>query len=402
MNGDLIRVLPVNSEAIFEDSIPEFITIHAFNGGPGYFALNVPGVDKKIGIGKDSLVHTENIADSLLNALDNGTLKFLNQHYGTLRGFKSADSLKRFMDEFIEERDQDLETYSGRISADEFKMLSYYNHYRIYTFMILHMGMAVRNLDPSDPYFDMIRDIPEYGPGIRSLPVLTLIAYKIRYVRQFGKIVDVGSFLDYVGRLGKDRSENDFMKAIAIEEIVKHPEVWPEENVMLTSGVFHGIMRTEVDNPYYNTMLDAYFRFKKLEAGAVARNFKGVDRHGDTIQLKDLKGKILLIDLWATWCAPCLRERPNVLELANTYKDDPDVAVITISLDAKKENWENFLENNSVNPDYEILIENGMDLDFGENYSVSTIPRYMVIDKEGKILEGYLDTPEDFQRLLEN
>lgn len=60
-----------------------------------------------------------------------------------------------------------------------------------------------------------------------------------------------------------------------------------------------------------------------LEAGSVVKDFEMRDRDGNLVKLSDFKGKLVYMDIWATWCGPCVEEIPNMEKLYQHYKDDP-------------------------------------------------------------------------------
>lgn len=84
----------------------------------------------------------------------------------------------------------------------------------------------------------------------------------------------------------------------------------------------------------------------------------------------------------------CLVERPRVLALSEKYIDNPEVAVLTISVDSDKKRWQNFLKDSEVNPGYELFIEDGLNKSFGEKYRIKFLPTYILIGKDGKIISS--------------
>jgi cytochrome c biogenesis protein CcmG, thiol:disulfide interchange protein DsbE len=74
----------------------------------------------------------------------------------------------------------------------------------------------------------------------------------------------------------------------------------------------------------------------------VAPNFSMRDIHNKAYELTDFKGRIIIINFWASWCAPCVIEFPQLLDMARAYPDD--VTLLTISVDEEKRNIETFLK----------------------------------------------------------
>lgn len=122
---------------------------------------------------------------------------------------------------------------------------------------------------------------------------------------------------------------------------------------------------------------------------------------GKEISLSDYigKGKYVLIDFWASWCGPCIREMPKLVETYNKYKDK-GFEIIGISLDERKQDWVSAINR------FNITWINMSDLKgwksmAGDIYGVTSIPFTLLVDKDGNIMESYLYGEELNYRLQE-
>lgn len=123
---------------------------------------------------------------------------------------------------------------------------------------------------------------------------------------------------------------------------------------------------------------------KKTAIGVVAPDFTMNDPEGKPVQLSSLRGKVVLIDFWASWCGPCRQENPNVVKLYQKY-NGKGFQIIGVSLDRSKEEWVKAIKDDQLNW---VQVS---DLQFWQNaaarlYSVSQIPQSFLLDKEGKII----------------
>lgn len=118
----------------------------------------------------------------------------------------------------------------------------------------------------------------------------------------------------------------------------------------------------------------------QLKVGDAAPAFSGKSINGEQISLENYKGKVVLIDFWATFCPPCVSEVPNVLAVYNKYKDQ-GFEVIGISLDREKSKLEAFVKEKSITWP-QIFDEDGK---IAGTYGVPSIPTTCIINKEGKI-----------------
>ena len=109
------------------------------------------------------------------------------------------------------------------------------------------------------------------------------------------------------------------------------------------------------------------------------------DSNGKAISLSDFKGKIVYVDIWATWCAPCIKEIPSLKVLEKKY-EGKDIVFLSISIDqsSDKEKWKKFITARELGGVQ--LFVGEQKIKFSNAYQIANIPRFMVFSKEGKVL----------------
>jgi len=121
-------------------------------------------------------------------------------------------------------------------------------------------------------------------------------------------------------------------------------------------------------------------------AGAKAANlhFRFKDLNGRSVTLSDYKGKVVLLDFWATWCPPCRKEIPGLIELYNTYKSR-GLVVIGVSMDDTDDisDVKHFAAQYKMN--YPILLGFGRDDDLKPAFGELPLPTSFVIARDGRI-----------------
>jgi thiol-disulfide isomerase/thioredoxin len=141
-------------------------------------------------------------------------------------------------------------------------------------------------------------------------------------------------------------------------------------------------------SPYVVKLKEIIQEQKKTAVGVVAPDFTMNDPEGKPVQLSSLRGKIVMIDFWASWCAPCRQENPKVVKLYQQYHEK-GFEIIGVSLDKTKEEWLNAIQ------DDKLAWIHVSDLQYWQNsaarlYSVNAIPQSFLLDKEGKIIAKIL------------
>jgi len=110
---------------------------------------------------------------------------------------------------------------------------------------------------------------------------------------------------------------------------------------------------------------------------------------GEILTLESLRGKVVLIDFWASWCGPCRRENPNVVRLYNQYKDQ-GFEVFSVSLDKDKARWEAAIIKDNLNWSSHVSDLKGWGSAATSLYGFRGIPYTVLIDREGKIIQTRL------------
>lgn len=135
--------------------------------------------------------------------------------------------------------------------------------------------------------------------------------------------------------------------------------------------------------------------------GQPSADFTYPDPEGKPVSLSDFKGKVVMVDVWATWCGPCRKELPYLKTLEEEMKGK-DVVFIGVSLDEKKdfEKWKKFIVDEQL-PGVQLFAGGWSKI--AKDYKITGIPRFMVFGKDGQVVEANAPRPSapELKELLE-
>lgn len=135
---------------------------------------------------------------------------------------------------------------------------------------------------------------------------------------------------------------------------------------------------------YLNQMLANEKAMEATEVGKTAPDFSAATPNGKTLSLNQAKGKVTIIDFWASWCGPCRKENPNVVAMYNELHDK-GLNIIGVSLDKDDAKWKGAIEKDNLTWQHISNLQ-GWDEPIAVQYGVTSIPATVILDKNGVIV----------------
>ncbi|TDQ17132.1 thiol-disulfide isomerase/thioredoxin [Algoriphagus boseongensis] len=405
ITGETIAKFPLNSpQRKFYFPIQQTLIANFQIKGTEWIYLSIlePGSKKELVFDGQNFGTKDQVADSLNNYIWHSTDEMFSRYGRLIFGGGDPEIVKEKFDSLIATRQESISKVSDRLTKGELAILTYHNQARANNFL-MYYGRIIRKLAPKDSYFDFVEKFPAFGTEAKSLPDVILYQYEIEYLRKNDSIQSIPSFLELIESRTADPDLRNFLKAYYIQSAIEHPSYWRPHQHLFTTDQIKVALEREKDNPYSYLINRASNSFFSSLAGVAAYDFEANQVDDSPFKFSDLRGKLVLIDAWASWCGPCIQHRPKILEIASKYENDPRIAVVMVSVDSQLDKWKNYVaKTNPAGFGYEVNIPDGMNDTFGDKYLVKWIPKYFLIDPEGIIVSSDLPEPSlGMEQLIE-
>ncbi|MCR8668025.1 TlpA family protein disulfide reductase [Aestuariibaculum sp. M13] len=126
-----------------------------------------------------------------------------------------------------------------------------------------------------------------------------------------------------------------------------------------------------------------------LKIGDLCPDFKMENLERKKAKLSNLRGKYVLIDVWASWCYPCRKQMPFFEELKEDFKGQ-DIVFLGVNLDERDFRWLGDVSNLHMKGEQWRVLNK----DFEDRFGIKYIPRYILLDKKGYIIENFMTKPD--------
>ncbi len=268
-----------------------------------------------------------------------------------------------------------------------------------WAFHLLFYGNIYKVKHAIEPaFFEFLYDAPTSNEMVGSDAyrrfLMTMMAWR---QQTFGKLDEI-----YVGQY---LSSPDYLneKALAFfrSEIVllalkaeKYSEILP---------YYISFLQNNRHPEFDEKVTDSYEKAIRVSPGVAAPDISATDIYGNNFSLKNLRGKVVYLNFWASWCASCIKKMNYFDQFAPELERD-GVVIVNVSLDEDLQNWANSIsEGNFQGVQLLSKSQNPAGASIAKKYNVEAVPQYFLLSKNGAFADkGYSNQPEDIRkRLLE-
>lgn len=206
------------------------------------------------------------------------------------------------------------------------------------------------------------------------------------------KSIVISNYTD--GDIKDNIAKLDNIKSSMIKkEVVKNLGYYLSPGSEDLTDIYKGL-RKHTESEEGKKELDVkYEQYQKLVKGQPSPSFEFVNRKGEMVSMEEMQGKNIYVDVWATWCGPCIREIPSLKELEKEYHSN-NIEFVSISIDKMKdkEKWVKMIQEKELKG-VQLFSDKDWKSDFVTGYGIEGIPRFILIDAEGNIVSADAPRP---------
>lgn len=238
--------------------------------------------------------------------------------------------------------------------------------------------------------------------------------YKNNLLKENDNLLGSRNYVEFFSEYANDLTQKAYKKDSLIDysqtqlrfisDSIKNQEL---KNILLFKDAQYSITYVDDIDLYYKTYMRAstnkennakiettYLALKKVSKGNPSPLFVDYENYkGGTTSLKDLKGKFVYIDVWATWCGPCKREIPYLKKIEKAYHGK-NIAFVSMSVDTKNahEAWRKMIKEKKLGG-IQLFSDKNWKSKFVTDYMIKGIPRFILIDPQGNIVSSNAPRP---------
>ncbi len=371
----------------------EYGTVYLQPGKQVHLKLDTEKFDETLTFSKDLSAENNYLASKVrLNELmppskDYG--KFTEEQFLEKWEYKKSEENKLLKTSIIENPTMDLDFVANATLDNQYGSASSRMMYPL-----IFKSVTKKEAELSENYYSFLKDLKvDNAYNLESKEFKNFLYF---FVEHHSK----DSNKDDASEIAKLTNSFDIVDGLfsapEIREYVKFDNL---KSQLKYGGLLDGIdpliasfKATSKDEAKKTELDELYKQWDVIKKGVDAPDILAKTIDGEEQKLSAWKGKNVYIDVWATWCGPCKKEIPALEELQKEFAGNENLVFTSISIDANKEKWETMVKEKELKG-VQLLVDNAWDSDMCKSYLISSIPRFIIVDSDGKILDANAPRP---------
>lgn len=264
---------------------------------------------------------------------------------------------------------------------------------KIYTSLVTYPSLrkrTEREYKPSQYYFDFVKSVLFEDQTLLYLEEYTGM---MQYLVQMLAVKDIEKYdpydyavttLNYVVKnIGDEKIKSHLVNFYSYDYLKRNGT----ERLDKVSEIFYKYVNNPAQVNLYN---ETIAKFDKITKGSELKEYIFWDINGNKVPLSSFKGKYVYIDMWATWCKPCIAQIPFLKKLEEEVHG-MNIVFVSISTDKDAEAWKKMVVEDNMTG----IQLHARERAFSNDFLVVSIPRFILIDPQGKVVEYNMTRPSD-------
>ncbi|WP_116105143.1 TlpA family protein disulfide reductase [Lewinella sp. IMCC34191] len=383
-------------------AVPKMYTVTLGTSDSSFVITNLTGRSREIRIAGDSSWTSTLAFDAAFNRLQYERLAIIQGYSGAVftaddpvGAMAYGDSMVAAVSALVERNYSDLDAAERALLVDKSRQ-------NIQSFQYFY-AITANNLAANHPALDF-SDASDVTDTLNYLlPDNAVKRLELEYLRRHDSL-GIDRFFTFISERVPPKDLRWLYQSVYLNELLSGGGYLLTRTEPATAiRAVTEFMEDDAANPYRDLYRSAYARTLSAAEGEAAADIRLVNANGDTLSLLEVADGPLLLDFWATWCAPCIAEKPQIQALAGYAREEDLLTVVSISVDERDAPWTAYLSKNRdalVPHEYRATDVAAV----REAFHITGIPRKVLLDAGGRIQVSRVESlnPLHFADLLEH
>ncbi|SHM07080.1 TlpA family protein disulfide reductase [Flavobacterium saccharophilum] len=222
--------------------------------------------------------------------------------------------------------------------------------------------------------------------------IVSYYARQAEIMSKSGSIAEDVATIKSIGSISNEGIKNELLYSMAGVGITTTTDL---------KGYYKEFMAASTNEENKKTITQSYNKLLIVDIGQPSPKFEGYENNdGGKTSLADLKGKYVYIDVWATWCGPCMAELPFLKKMEEKY-EGKNITFVSISADkaSAHDKWKKMIIDKKLGG-IQLIADKDFDSQFLKDYSIMAIPRFILLDPSGKIVSSNAPRPAEEDKIV--